>query len=48
MGLTSTLVRTYMGRRYEALLGQSEKTVGILPPKDYIKKLWKMRSLYIV
>ena len=48
MGLASTLVRTYMGRRYEVLLWQSEKVVGILPSKLYIKKLWKMRSLYIV
>ena len=26
MGLAPTLVRTYIGRRYEALLGQSEKS----------------------
>ena len=28
--------------------GRAKKAVGILPPKVYIKKLWKMRSLYIV
>ena len=37
MGLAPSLVRIYMGRRYEALLGQSEKVVGILPSKLYIK-----------
>lgn len=41
MGLASTLVRIYMGRRYEALLGQGEKVVGILPSKVYIKNYGK-------
>ena len=48
MGLASTLVRTYMGRRYEALLGQSEKSSWDSTFESLYQKLWKMRSLYIV
>ena len=48
MGLAPTLVRTYIGRRYEALLRQREKLLGFYLRKFISKTMENALSIHSI